>query len=244
MAVTVTKICDPEQYGLAEAVQLAKKSAETSLGFEIEIVRFLQAQCMADRVRLPTVFRGLEVLGGMLAGGMPGSGTADQGRLITLLRPFLRSSDPQIASKCVLVLGRLPQSTAWLNKVMAETDERIRANLIESLWRREEPEVEVVLRDALKDEHPRVAANAVYGLYLLGNDAWVEGLERLFGSKVAAFRRSGVWVLKSSGGPNASAQLRLLIRDADAAVRRAAFDALIHLRDNGPGKTVIAAPGL
>ena len=45
MAVSVTKICDPERYRLNEAIQQAKSSAESAPGFEIELVRFLQTMC-------------------------------------------------------------------------------------------------------------------------------------------------------------------------------------------------------
>jgi HEAT repeat protein len=235
MAGAVTKICDPEAYRLGEAIQKAKSNALASPGFEVELVRFLQARCLSNRVPLPIVFRGLEVLGGMLDGGV-----LEESRLITLLRPFLRSSDPQIASKSVLVLGRQSRSLSWLNSVMAETDDRIRANLIESLWKRKEPEVEKVLRNALADPHPRVAANAVHGLFLLGVEAWMEGLERLVGSKEAAFRISGIWMLKASAVPDAPARIKLLIRDADAGVRHAAFEALIHIRENGAKKAPAA----
>ena len=231
MAVAVRKICDPELFQLNEAIQYARSSADCS-NVEIDLVRFLQAQCLSNRVNLPTVFRGLEVLGGMLSGGLP-----DQDRLLRLLRPFLRSSNPQIASKCVLVLGRQSSSMEWLNGAMAETDERVRANLIEAVWKRKEPEVELVLCSALSDSHPRVAANAVYGLYLLGVDAWKGGLERLVESANAAFRISGIWVLKSIGTPDARARIKLMIRDADPGVRRAAFDAIRHLRDHRFPKT-------
>jgi hypothetical protein len=227
--VSVTKICDPERYRLNEAIQQAKSSAESAPGFEIELVRFLQTKCLSNHVPLATVFRGLEVLGGMMGGGV-----MEESRLIALLRPFLRSSDPQIASKCVLVLGRRSSSMVWLNSVMAETDERIRANLIESLWKRKEPEVEELLRNALNDPHPRVMANAVYGLYILGIDTWAEGLQQLVDSENAAFRISGIWVLKACGVPQAAERIKMFIRDANAGVRRAAFDALIHIRKRSP----------
>jgi HEAT repeat protein len=231
MSAAITEICDPAQYLLSEAILAAKSKAVIIPGFELHIVRFLQAQCLSKHVALPTVFRGLDVLGGIL----------DESRLITLLRPFMRSSDPQIASKCVLVIGRQSRSMARLNAIMNETDERIRANLVESLWSRKEPEVQQVLQNALADSHQRVIANAVYGLYLLGVDGWVEGLRRLIGSDVATFRRSGIWMLKSSGMPDAPARLKLLIRDADADVRRAAFDALRHLRERGSKKPPVPA---
>jgi HEAT repeat protein len=226
MVATITNICDPGLYDLNEAIEKAKSTASDTPGFELHIVRFLQSLCLSRHVPMATVFRGLDVLGGIL----------DENRLVTLLRPFLRSSDPHIASKCVLVIGRQSRNMAWLLGIMNESDERIRANLIQAIWKRKEPEVELVLRNAVGDPHPRVAANAVYGLYLLGIDAWIDGLERLVGSDGAAFRKSGIWMLKSSGAHDAPARLKRLIRDTDADVRRAAFNALVHLRENGPKK--------
>jgi hypothetical protein len=226
MAAAISQICDPGVYRLNEAIQLANSSVAVSPDFESDLIRFLQAQCLLSRVPLPTIFRGLDVLGGM----------ADGSRLSGLLAPFLESSDPRIAAKSTLVREGQSRSIKWLDRVFTETDDRVRANLIQSLWTRKEPEIEPFLRNAVKDRHPRVAANAVYGLYLKGSDAWIEGIARLIGSEDAAFRKSGIWVLKSAGVPDAPARIKLLIRDADAKVRRAAFDALIHLRDNGPKK--------
>jgi hypothetical protein len=238
MTAAVAQICDPELYRLHEAVQHAKSSVRDSPGFELEIVRFLQAQSLSNRVPLRTVFRGLDVLGGMRDGGV-----LDEPTLTALIGPLLGSSDPRIASKCVLVLERRPRSGTWLNRVMRETDGRIRADLIESVWTRREPEIELVLRSAVKDRYPRVAANAVYGLYLLGIDAWLEGLDRLVGNGDSAFRKSGIWVLRTSGAPEAPAKLKLLIRDADPGVRSAAFGAIVHLRERSSKKTpVMAAP--
>jgi HEAT repeat protein len=225
MAGTIAQICDPAQFGLEEAIEAARSCATARPGFELQVGQFLQAQCLSDHFSLPAVFRGLEVLGGML------SDTADENRLITLLRPFLKSNDPQIAAKCVLVLGRQSRSLMWLRNVVGETNERIRAKVIESLWLRKEPEVELVLQSALRDNNNRVAANAVYGLFLLGNDAWREGLDGLIGNRNAAFRLSGIWVVKSIAAPDAPSKLQLLIRDANTDVRRAAFGALKYLRE-------------
>ena len=236
MAATIPQICDPVQFQLEEAIEAARGLAANRPGFELHVVQYLQAQCLSNRVSLPTVFRGLEVLGGLLSGM-----NTEENRLITLLRPFLRSSDPQIASKCVLVLGRQSQSMLWLRSVMNETDERIRANLIESLWQRKEPEVEAVLQSALRDSHPRVAANAAYGLFQMGSRLWPDALQNLVGSEKAAFRRSGVWVLKSAAPPDAPSRLQPLIRDVNADVRKAAFQALKHLRERRERNAMSAA---
>jgi len=302
MAVAIPKICDPHLYRLNEAIQTAKSVSLTSPDFELDLVRFLQARCTSGPVGLPTVSRGLDILCEIV----------DESRLIAVLRPFLGCGDPPIVAKCVMLLGRKGRSIAWLNRIMAESDDGLRANLIESLWKRKEPEVELVLRSALKDLHPRVAANAVYGLYLLGIDgyvalgsesrsatwvsgvmnetddrtranlieslwrhkgpevelvlrsavkdphprvaanavhglrllgidSWIEGLERLVGSEDAAFRISGIWVLKSSAAPDSPARIKPLIRDADPGVRHAAFDAIRHLREHSSKKTTAKA---
>ncbi len=223
MGAWIAELCNSD-CPLDDAVHRAAVAAQASPGFEFELSKFLQDQCMAKSVDHPTVFRGLEVLGGML----------DEVRLVPFMRPFLRSKDSQIASKSVLILGRQSRSLAWMASIHAESDDRIRANLVESLWDRREPEVEQVLQGALRDPHHRVVANAVYGLYLMGSDAWVEGLDRLLQSYDPVARRSGFWVIKSAGTAEAGARLKPLIRDANPSVRRAAFAALMSLRTRDP----------
>jgi HEAT repeat protein len=221
MGALIAEICN-SGCPLDDAIQRAAVAAQTSPGFEFELSKFLQAQCMATRVDHPTVFRGLEVLGGML----------DETRLVPFMRPFLRSKDSQIASKSVLILGRQSRSLGWMTSIHAESDDRIRANLVESLWARREPEVEQVLQGALRDPHHRVVANAVYGLYLMDSNAWVAGLDRLLHSHDPIARRSGIWVIKSTAGTEAVARLKPMIRDSDPSVRRAAFAALVSLRES------------
>jgi len=221
MGALIAEICN-SGCPLDDAIQRAAVAAQTSPGFEFELSKFLQAQCMATSVDHPTVFRGLEVLGGML----------DETRLVPFMRPFLRSKDSQIASKSVLILGRQSRSLAWMTSIHAESDDRIRANLVESLWARREPEVELVLQGALRDPHHRVVANAVYGLYLMDSNAWAAGLDRLLHSHDPIARRSGIWVIKSTAGTEAVARLKPLIRDSDPSVRRAAFAALVSLRES------------
>ncbi len=229
MTASIAEICD-SGYPLNVAVERALHASQAAPGFEFELSRFLQTQCMADNVDRSTVFRGLEVLGGLL----------NENRLVVFLRPFLRSKDSQIASKSVLILGQQSRGLSWVASIRTESDARIRANLVESLWTRKGPEVDQVLRAALRDSHHRVVANAAYGLYLLGSDAWIEGLDQLLTSRTPVCRRSGIWLIKSIDSPASTDRLRALIRDADSHVRRAAFDALASLREsavrraNGP----------
>ncbi|MDP9055522.1 MAG: HEAT repeat domain-containing protein [Acidobacteriota bacterium] len=225
MALTLPQICDPSGYGLEEAVESARSFAAAVPGFELRLIRYIQLQCLSTPTSLPKVFRGLEVLAGMLSG-------ADEARLVALLRPFLKSSGPLIASKCVLMMGRHSHGITWLRSAMSETDARVIANLVESLWNRKEPEAEAVFQRALQDSHARVAANAAYGLFLRNSGLWPDAFGKLVGSQNPAFRKSGIWVLKSAGAADAPSKLQPLLCDTDADVRKAAFRALKHLREN------------
>ncbi len=221
MNASIAKICDPRYHSLEEAIETARLAAQQSTRFELDLARFLQTQCLADHPNFPVVFRGLEVLGGIV----------DESRLVVLLRPFLRSRDMRILSKCVLILGRRSQSLTWLPAIMKETDDRLRANLIESLWRRREPGLEEMLKCALSDRHHRVAANAVHGLYLLGSELYEKGLERLLSSADPNFRRAAIWALREGDGRRSPLKFKPLIRDPDPDVRHAVFKALAALRE-------------
>jgi HEAT repeat protein len=177
---------------------------------------------MAEHVQVPTILRGLEVL----------ETITEQANLLTVLRFFLRSGVPQIESKCVLMLGRRCPSPDWMKQIMSEGNDRVRANLIESLWGRMEPEdIKAILQDALKDDNHRVAANAAYGLFLCGHEEHIPGIDRLVSSPKPEYRRAGIWVIKSIKGDEALIRIKPLIRDEDASVRRAAFAAIVSLRE-------------
>ncbi len=196
----------------------------TSRVFDLDLSRFLRLQCFSEHLSLPVVYRGLEVLEAIV----------DEGRLLTVLRPFLKSDFPQIVSKCVLILGQRCSNLNWMWTVMSDDDDRVRANLVESLWNRRDEEIEPVLCEALKDRYHRVAANAVYALFLAGSDKYTEGLDQLISTDDPAFRRAAVSVARSVATKNheAAGRIKPLIRDGDESVRRAAFRALVFLREH------------
>jgi hypothetical protein len=229
MTAPIANICDPRFHDLEDSIREAKSAALASMRFESNLARFLQMQCIESRVNLPLVFRGLELLGQI----------SEERRLVACLRPFLRSTEPRIASKAVLVAGRRVEDLKWLIKAINETDDRTRANLIESVWGRRNPGIQELLMAALKDRNQRVAANAVYGLYLLGSEQYPEGLIRLNQSKDPLFRRAAIWVIRSVEGVAGVASLKPFILDPDPDVRHSAFQALIHLRENGDKGIVV-----
>lgn len=52
---------------------------------------------------------------------------------------------------------------------LGESDPRVRANAIESLWGVDSPEARTLLSFATNDANNRVVGNALLGLYHLGN---------------------------------------------------------------------------
>ena len=232
MTTSMARICDPRIRDLAHSIQEAKTAALGSMRFESNLARFLQMECMETAINFPLVFRGLEILGQI----------SEERRLVACLRPFLRSADPRIGSKAVLIAGRRAEDLKWLIKAINETDDRTRANLIESIWGRRGAGMEELLLAALKDRHQRVTANAVYGLYLLQSERYTEGLRRLNESKDPFFRRAAIWVIRSAEGAAGAPSLKPFILDPNPEVRHAAFQALIQLRGNGDERTKILAP--
>src|SRR5579863_1882427 len=117
---SIGSICDPQSCSLEDAIRQAKVAAQRSPRYLLDLARVLQTQCITNHADLPAVFRGLDVLAGIL----------EETRLIALLRPFLRSSNRQIVSKCALIIRGQPHSLSWLTSIMSEGDERMRAHLI------------------------------------------------------------------------------------------------------------------
>lgn len=229
MTASVAKICDPRFRDLENSIREAEMAAQASMRFEFSLARFLQMECAGSSVNLPLIFRGLEILAHIL----------EERRLVACLRPFLRSGDPRIASKAVLVAGRRAEDLKWLIKAINETDDRTRANLIESIWGRHGPGMEELLAAALRDRNQRVTANAVYGLYLLGSTQYPEGLNRLNQSEDPLFRRAAIWVIRSIEGAAGALDLKPFILDPNPDVRHAAFRALIQLRETGDKRILV-----
>ena len=93
----------------------------------------------------------------------------DPSRMMASMLRLLRHPNPYLRSKAVKVVGRGSKSPKWVRQRLADPDPRIRANAIESLWSVDNAEARSLLHfAAAEDGHNRVVANALLGLYYLG----------------------------------------------------------------------------
>jgi len=139
---------------------------------------------------------------------------------------ILRDSEESLRSQCVRMLVLQEQHLKWAGNLLEHYDPRRRANVIEDLWLNVQPGLRELFLTATRDPHHRVAANAVYGLHLMGDPRVSDLLEQMKGNRNPRFRRAAAWLIRKIGHARLRPMLKPLIRDEDAVVRGAAFQTL------------------
>jgi hypothetical protein len=155
---------------------------------------------------------------------------ADAARIMPSLMRMMRHPNPYLRSKAVKMIGRGSRSTKWVMGRLSESDPRVRANAVESLWGVDTPEARTLLKFAASDANNRVAGNAMLGLYYLGEASALADVVSLTGHESTLFRASAAWVMGETGDPRFTESLRRLIADPDPVVRKRAFAALAQIK--------------
>ncbi len=163
---------------------------------------------------------------------------ADPGHIMPSLMRMMRHPNTYLRSKAVKMIGRGSLSAKWVMGRLSESDPRVRANAVESLWGVDTPEARTLLSFAVNDSNSRVVGNALLGLYYLGDSSVLADVVKLVGAESPLLRASAAWVMGEAGDPRFTEALRRMISDPDAAVRKRAFAAL------GQIKTANAQPPL
>ena len=96
---------------------------------------------------------------------------ADPARVMPSLMRLLRHPNAYLRSKAVKMIGQGSRSVKWVMGRLSESDPRVRANAVESLWGVDTPEARTLLNFAASDSNNRVVGNAVLGLYYIGEAA-------------------------------------------------------------------------
>ena len=155
---------------------------------------------------------------------------ADAGRIVPSLMRMMRHPDPYLRSKAVKMIGRGSHSAKWVMGRLSESDPRVRANAIESIWGVDTPEARTLLNFAASDANNRVVGNALLGLYYLGESAILSEVVKLASHESALFRSTAAWVMGETGDARFTEALRRMIAESDPTVRKRAFCSLAQLK--------------
>jgi hypothetical protein len=155
---------------------------------------------------------------------------ADAGRIMPSLMRMMRHPSSHLRSKAVKMIGRGSLSARWVMGRLSESDPRVRANAVESLWGVDTPEARALLGFAVNDGDNRVAGNALLGLYYLGATSSLVNVIKLAGTESKLSRSSAAWVMGESGDPRFLESLRRMISDPDVVVRKRVFAAMAQIK--------------
>ena len=172
---------------LDESARLLRISSKSDAGYETHLISELKAE--VDRAGGEIADRDFERLLDIL------SQVVKPERLGGILARFYDHPDGRLRSKAALLSGRLAKQLKKQTELMQDVDPRVRANAVESLWGRSDVESLGIFRNASKDEHPRVAANGLYGLYLAGDVACVRGILKMARDADVGRQLAGIWLI-------------------------------------------------
>ena len=211
-------LCD-KALSLEEAASLARTALQMEPMMDVALAKKL-ADDTALGEPVQNAGRLMDILG-LISNG---------NRITSSLMRLWRSSDPLMRSKAVLLIGRGSRSIQWAQSRLAETDPRIRASAVEALWGVDSAEAKTVLRAAARDANNRVAGNALFALYDIGDTLAISEMFKMAASDSPLFRSSAAWAMGETGDPRFSEALGRLMSESSSVVRRRAFAELSRLK--------------
>lgn len=225
-------------FSFAEAVSLARQLLRIEPLLDIKMVRtLLDTKDISSREefeRKANSERGIRLLEIMAA-------ISDGARILPVMAQLLQHPDSRVRSKAALLVGRSNKNYRWVEQRMTEDDPRVRANAIESLWDVDSEGTRHVFWAATADPDNRVAGNAVYGLYKLGEPASIPLLLQMMEHAQADFRVTAIWIMGETGDPRFLPVLARVMGDSESQIRAAVFRAIGRLKQ-GMAKFSTSAP--
>lgn len=178
---------------LEEAARLLRVAGKNDPSYQMNLISSVRTalEKAATGAPNPDLARMLDIL----------SKSMDPEKLATMLSSMIEHPDERLRSKVALLCGPLGRGYAKRIELLKDQDPRVRANAVEALWGRKDPESLQLLREACNDPHHRVAANAFYGLYLGGDVAAIRGILKLARETDLPRQLAGIWLLGQTGDP-------------------------------------------
>jgi hypothetical protein len=168
----------------------------------------------------------------------------DYSILIPWLRTLCGHSDARVKSRAVKLLCQLRPSSGQIRRTLESRDDRVRASAIEALWNprmtRKDQEVRNILQAAVNDPSHRVVANALVGLYLLGDREALQKMIELCEAKNHLFRAAMAWAMGVVEDLRAVPALQRLAQEPSFIVRQRAANSLLALWRAGTGEKAVS----
>ena len=217
-ASVLDQLCDPSLHSRTEAEKIAVQLMGEGPLFDLSLANFLVG-AGAD-LPLRAIERGLGLLELISSGG----------RTLRPLFSLLKHNEPRIRSRVAVLFGKRVGNIQWAERIDAEPDARVRANIVEALWESTSDARSAIFLRALKDSDNRVVGNALWGLYLLEPAKAATRMIALADHPDPRFRRTAGWVMGKTRDGQFLNRLNALFRDPDKSVKGAALRALVDIR--------------
>ncbi len=136
-----------------------------------------------------------------------------------------------VRSKAALLVGRSKKNHKWVEQRMGESDSRVRANALESLWGIDSDGCRKVFLAAAADSDNRVVGNALLGLYRLGEACSVPLIAGLLTRAEPLFRMTGLWVMGQTGDARFRDLISGFSNDPEPKIQDGAVRAMAKLEE-------------
>jgi hypothetical protein len=217
----VEQLADPMRCSAEEAVPRAREALERGEPVDARLGELVVEELSAGGSSLK-----LRHLLGII-------GALDGGQHILKARSLLLAhTDPYVRSKATLILGRAGRNADWVMRRLLDPDARVQASAVESVWGIDTPEMRKVMHTAVRSPTSRVVANALIGLYRLGEVGCIPRLFELAEHSGEAQRLSARWAMGETGDPRFLGYLNSVFRTDQPRDRAMVIRALGRIRRN------------
>jgi hypothetical protein len=223
-------VCDPKSYSLQQSLDLVRRARKLDATTELKLAKMLASLNLDREDDSKFAARVLEVL----------ERSPDPSTALPALRQLSQSRNAHIRSKAALLIGRINRNPQWAEQSETETDPRVAGNAVESLWGLSTPAAREAFFHAALQEHHRISANGMIGLYLMGDETSLPFLFHLSESEKPLGRAAAVWAMGHLEDPRFLPRLSKMMSDPDETIRKGAFKSvgrvrqkMIKMRDAG-----------
>jgi hypothetical protein len=216
--------CDPTLLTLEQEVMIARRIRELDPLLDLKLARRLSDAAWNGKTDAEHEIAGriLEILEHL----------GEVRRLSPMFSALLTHRNTNLRAKGALLVAR-SGNTQFVEQLLGDADARVRANVVEGLWGLDTDEARGYLDRAAGDSHHSVAANALYGLYTLGETTSIRRIIQMAGHESPEFRSAAAWLMGASESARFVPALSRLLRDPDAKVRGNVLQALARVRRAG-----------